>query len=201
MLRQLATFTATAVAASATWAAATIGQPAPAFSTVDVISGKTVSNETLKGKTVVMEWNNFGCPFVKKFYGSNTMQTLQAAAVKDGVVWVTVNSSAEGKEGHLKDASEAKAAITEHQGHQTHYLLDHDGVIGRAFGAKVTPHMFVIDKDGKLVYQGAIDDTPTPDPDDIKTAKNHVTETLAALKAGKPITTSSTQPYGCFVKY
>lgn len=200
MLRSLATFAATTLLATAAFAA-TVGEAAPAFKATDVITGKEISNESLKGKTVVMEWNNFGCPFVKKFYGSNTMQKLQADAVKDGVVWVSVNSSAAGKEGHLKDAAEAKAAIAERKGAPSHYLLDHDGKIGHAFGAKTTPHMFVIDKDGKLAYQGAIDNKPTPEAADIADATNHVTAALADLKAGKPVATSSTQPYGCAVKY
>jgi hypothetical protein len=200
MLRSLATFAATTMLATAAFAA-TVGEAAPAFKGTDIITGKEISNESLKGKTVVMEWNNFGCPFVKKFYDSNTMQKLQADAVKDGVVWVSVNSSAAGKEGHLKDATEAKAEIAKRKGAQSHYLLDHDGKIGHAFGAKSTPHMFVIDKDGKLAYQGAIDSKPTPNASDIAGATNHVTAALADLKAGKPVSTSSTQPYGCAVKY
>lgn len=200
MLRNLATLTATTMLATAALAA-NVGEPAPAFSGVDVLSGKTISNDAFKGKTVVMEWNNFGCPFVKKFYGSNTMQKLQADAVKDGVVWITVNSSAPGKEGHLKDADEAKAALAERKGAQSHYILDHDGKIGKAFGAKTTPHMYVIDKDGALVYQGAIDSDNSPDPEAIKGATNHVTAALADIKAGRKVAVATTQPYGCSVKY
>jgi protein PhnA len=113
MLRNVSTFVATALIATASFAAVTVGKPAPSFSGVDVISGKTITNESVKGKTVVMEWNNFGCPFVKKFYSVGAMQKFQEAAVKDDVVWVTVNSSAAGKEGHLKDAAEAKAATAQ----------------------------------------------------------------------------------------
>ena len=200
MMTKLATLAATTLLASAAFAA-TIGAPAPAFKGTDVITGKEVSNDTLKGKIAVLEWNNFGCPFVKKFYGAGEMQRLQAAAKKDGVVWVSVNSSAAGKEGHLKDAAEAKAAIAEHKLGSSHYLLDHSGAIGKAFGAKTTPHMFVIAADGTLAYQGAIDSDNSPDPEAIKGATNHVTAALAELKAGKPVTVSSTQPYGCFVKY
>lgn len=201
MLRSLIGFATTTLIASAALAAATVGQPAPNFSGTDVITEKSVSNEMLKGKTVVMEWNNFGCPFVKKFYDSGTMQKLQTDAVKDGVVWVTVNSSAPGKEGHLKGAAEAKAAIAKHKVSGSHYLLDHDGTIGHAFGAKATPHMFVIDKDGTLVYQGAIDSNPSSDPATIAGATNYVTEALKALKAGSSIKDASTRAYGCAVKY
>ncbi|MFZ4540643.1 MAG: thioredoxin family protein [Rickettsiales bacterium] len=200
MLRNLSILAAATMLSTAALAA-NVGESAPAFKGLDAISGKTISNADVKGKTVVMEWNNFGCPFVQKYYNSEAMQKLQAAAVKDGVVWVSVNSSAPGKEGHLKDAAEAKASVKEHHSNASHYLLDHDGAIGHAFGAKATPHMFVIDKDGKLVYQGAIDSVPSPDAKDIAGATNYVSEALAAMKAGKPIATASTRPYGCSVKY
>lgn len=200
MIRQLTTFAIATLLATAALAA-TVGQPAPAFTGTDVISGKEVSNATLKGKIAVLEWNNFGCPFVHKFYDSGTMQKLQTEAVKDGIVWVSVNSSAEGKEGHLPDAATAKTAIAEHKNHATHYLLDHDGKIGHAFGAKATPHMFVIAQDGTLAYQGAIDSDSSPDPKAIKSATNYVTAAIASLKAGTPIKLSSTQPYGCAIKY
>lgn len=186
---------------STTAIAATTGEPAPSFNGTDVITGKEIGNNTLIGKIVVLEWNNFGCPFVKKFYGAGEMQRLQAEATKGGVVWVSVNSSAAGKEGHLKNAAEAKSAIAEHKGKQTHYLLDHDGSIGKAYGAKTTPHMFVINAEGRLAYQGAIDDQPTPDASTIKGAKNYVVAAIEALKAGKPAEPSYTKAYGCFVKY
>lgn len=200
MLRRLSLFAAAMLVASSALAA-NVGEPAPAFKAVDVITGKEISNESLKGKTVVLEWNNFGCPFVKKFYSVGAMQAQQAAAKKDGVVWVSINSSAEGKEGFLKDAAEAKAVLAEKKSNASHYLLDHDGSIGKAYGAKTTPHMFVIDKAGNLAYQGAIDDKPTADSADIATASNYVNEALAALKAGTPIKTATTKSYGCFVKY
>ena len=200
MIRSLTTFVATTLLATSA-ISATVGEAAPAFSGTDVLTGKTITNDTLKGKIAVLEWNNFQCPFVKKFYGSGTMQKLQAAAVKDGVVWVSVNSSAEGKEGNLKDAAAAKAAIAEHKSNASHYLLDQDGMIGHAYGAKSTPTMVVIDKDGKLAYEGAIDSIPSPYVEDITKAENYVTAAIAALKAGKPIKTTSTQAYGCFVKY
>jgi hypothetical protein len=200
MLRHLTTLAATTMLATAAFAA-NVGEPAPAFKGIDVISGKEVSNATLKGKTAVLEWTNPGCPFVKKFYSVGAMQKFQADAVKDGIVWVSVNSSAAGKEGHLKDAAEAKASIAEHKHASSHYVLDHDGVIGKAFGAKTTPHMYIIDKDGKLAYQGAIDSDNSADSDDIAKATNYVTTALAELKAGKPVTNATTKPYGCSVKY
>lgn len=200
MLRSLTTFAATTMLATAALAA-NVGEPAPAFKGVDVISGKEVSNATLKGKTAVLEWTNPGCPFVKKFYGAGAMQKFQAAAVKDGVVWVSINSSAAGKEGHMKDAAAAKASIAEHKHASSHYVLDHDGAIGKAYGAKTTPHMYIIDKDGKLVYQGAIDSDSSADSAAIAKATNYVTTALAEIKAGKPVTTATTKPYGCGVKY
>lgn len=201
MLRSALAFLATSLIATAALAAVTVGQPAPAFTGTDVLSGKTITSSELKGKIVVLEWNNFGCPFVHKYYDGGAMQKLQADATKQGVVWVSINSSAEGKEGFLKDATEAKTALAEHKAVPSHYLLDHDGTIGHAYGAKTTPHMFVIDQDGKLAYQGAIDSKPTPDPADIATATPYVSDAIAALKAGKTIANATTKPYGCFVKY
>lgn len=201
MLRRTATFIATCLVATASLAAATVGEPAPAFSAVDAVTGKPFSSESLKGKTVVLEWNNFDCPFIKKFYSVGAMQALQANATKEGVVWVSINSSAKDKEGHLSDVKSAKSALTLNKSNASHYLLDHDGTIGRAYGAKTTPHMFVIDKEGKLVYQGAIDNKPTADTADIAMATNYVTQALKSLGAGKPVETNTTRPYGCFVKY
>ncbi len=201
MLR-FSTFLAAALfTATATAFAAAPGEPAPAFSAVDVITGKTVSNESLKGNITVLEWNNFNCPFVHKFYDSGTMQKLQAEAVKGGVVWVSVNSSAEGKEGYLKDAATAKKEIAAHKNHATHYLLDHDGKIGHAFGAKSTPTMVVLDAAGNIAYEGAIDSIPSPHIEDIAQATNYVTEAITSLKAGEPVKVPSTRAYGCFVKY
>ena len=200
MLRSLACLLATTWLATSAMAAM-VGEPAPHFEAVDVLSGKPVNNASVKGKTVVLEWNNFECPFVHKFYDSGTMQQLQANAVKEGVVWVSVNSSAKGKEGYLPDATAAKAEVRTHHSHASHYLLDHDGTIGHAFGAKSTPTMFVIAKDGTLAYQGAIDSIPSPDPADIAKATNYVSAALSALSAGTPIATPTTHAYGCFVKY
>lgn len=201
MLRTLLAAVAGILLATGAVAAPAIGKPAPDFKALDAVTGKPVALADLKGKTVVLEWTNPECPFVKKFYSAGKMQQLQADAVKDGVVWVSVNSSAKGKEGYLADAAAAKAAIATAGAKQSHYLLDAEGTIGHAYGAKTTPHMFVIDKEGTLVYMGAIDDIESADAADIAKANNYVTAALTALKEGKPVKTPSTKSYGCFVKY
>ncbi len=184
---------------TAAMAAPEIGKPAPEFMANDT-NGQHVMLSELKGKTVVLEWTNHECPFVKKHYGSGNMQALQAEATKDGVVWVSIVSSAKGKEGH-STAEDANKITAEQKAVPTHKILDESGDIGKLYGAKTTPHMFVIDKDGILAYAGAIDDKSGFDPEEIKTAKNYVRTALADLKAGKPVETSSTNPYGCGVKY
>ena len=201
MFRQLSVLAAAALFATATFAAVPSGHPAPTFTGTDALSGKTVSLDALKGKTIVLEWNNFECPFVHKFYDSGTMQKLQKAATDDGVIWVTINSNAEGKEGFLASDAAAKAAVAAHHGNETYFLRDPHGTIGHLYGAKSTPTMIVIDKTGTLVYQGAIDSIPTPDVTDIAKADNYVTDALQSLKAGTPVKTTQTQSYGCFVKY
>ncbi len=191
-------FTATAHAQAPL---AKLGEKAPNFKTLDVLHEKELELSKLQGKPVVLEWNNFGCPFVKKHYGAGNMQKLQAEAIADGATWITINSSADGKQGYLKDAKAVKVALKEHDATPSAYVIDASGEIGRAYGAKVTPHMFVIDKDGVLVYDGAIDDNASPDPKTIDGAKNHVRDALAALKDGKKVNPSQTKPYGCGVKY
>ncbi len=201
MMRYVVALMGSLMIASSVQAAPAIGSPAPVFQAADALSGQAISLDDFKGKLVVLEWNNFECPFVKKFYSVGAMQQLQANAVKDGVVWITINSSAEGKEGFLKDAATAKDAVAMHKGNESYFLLDHDGIIGHAYGAKSTPTMVVIDKAGNLAYIGAIDNKPTADTADIAGATNYVTEALKALKAGQPVKTPVTQSYGCFVKY
>ncbi len=178
---------------------AVVGQPAPAFTLTDS-HGKSHSLDSLRGKTVVLEWWNHECPFVAKHYGSGNMQKLQKEWTGKGVVWLTVNSSAPGKQGHV-DAARANALMKEKGGASTAVLLDHDGKVGKAYGAKTTPHMFVIDAKGTLVYAGGIDDKPSTDQADVATAKNHVSAALAEVLAGKPVTTATSAPYGCGVKY
>lgn len=196
LLTALAVLPFTSVMAQA---APRIGDPAPGFSTTDT-NGKPVSLSDLKGKTVVLEWTNPDCPFVHKHYDSGNMQALQKSATADGVVWIAIDSSAKGKEGNYSP-TELNKIYADHQSAQTHLVIDETGTIGSLYSAKTTPHMFVIDKEGTLVYAGAIDDKPTADKADIATAKNYVTAALADLKAGKPVETSSTNPYGCGVKY
>lgn len=179
-------------------AAPVVGQPAPAFTATDS-NGKVQALSAYKGKTVVLEWNNPGCPFVQKHYSGN-MQALQKAAKANGVVWLTVNSGAPGKQGNMTGA-EANAFVKSKGATPTAYLLDPDGKVGRAYVAKATPQMFVIDKAGTLVYDGAIDSIPTADVADLKTAKNYVTAALADVKAGKAVTTPRSKPYGCSIKY
>ena len=176
-----------------------ISKPAPAFSAQD-LNGKTISLSDYKGKTIVLEWTNPECPFVKKFYGAGKMQELQKAALADGVVWLSINSSADGKQGNMTpDAAKKVAAEKGWSG--SAYILDAKGEVGKAYGAKTTPHMFVIDKDGVLAYAGAIDDKESANPEDIATAKNYISAALAELKAGKPVAVSTSRSYGCNVKY
>ena len=180
-------------------AAVEVGKAAPDF-TATAISGKEVTLSGYKGKIVVLEWNNPDCPFVKKFYDVGAMQKYQADATAKDVVWLSINSSAEGKQGHLDTAS-AKASLTEKKAAPSEYILDPKGEIGHLYGAKTTPHMFVIDKEGTLAYAGAIDDKRTPSSGDIEGAKNYVSAAIDALTAGKEVEVASTQAYGCSVKY
>ena len=180
-------------------AAAIVGQPAPALELKDS-NGKSVKLDAFKGKYVVLEWVNFQCPFVKKQYGSGNMQKLQKEYTGKDVVWLSVCSSAKGKQGYIT-ASEARDAVKERNASPTRFLLDPNGVAGKAYGAKTTPHMFVIDPKGTLIYQGAIDDKPSTDPADVPGAKNFVAAALDAAMAGNPVETASTQSYGCSVKY
>jgi peroxiredoxin len=179
-------------------AQATVGQPAPAFSAVDS-NGKTQSLDAYKGKWVVLEWTNDGCPFVQKHYRGN-MQKLQETYTGKGVAWLSVISSAPGKQGHV-DGAGANALTKSRGAHPTAVLLDPTGQVGKAYGAKTTPHMYVVDPQGKLVYAGGIDDKPSADVEDIATARNYVSAALDAVLAGKPVPTATSTPYGCSVKY
>jgi peroxiredoxin len=180
-------------------AAAVVGQPAPAFTAKDT-KGVSHELEALKGRFVVLEWVNFDCPFVAKHYGSGNMQKLQKTYTGKGVVWLSVNSSAPGNQGSYP-AARVNALLQEKGAAPTAYLLDSDGTVGRAYGAKTTPHMFVIDPKGTVVYAGGIDDKPSTEPADVPTARNYVAAALDASLAGKPVTTPTSPPYGCSVKY
>jgi peroxiredoxin len=181
--------------------AATVGQQGPTFSGKDS-QGKTVSLDQYRGKYVVLEWTNLTCPFTKKHYDSGNMQALQREWTAKGVVWLTVLSSSpsHAEDGYLTAAEENEHLARVHA-HPTAAILDASGEIGRLYGAKTTPHMFVIDPQGKLIYAGAIDNKPTTDTADVKTAKNYVSAALSEAMAGLPVEMASTRPYGCSVKY
>ncbi len=180
-------------------AAAMVGQPAPDFTLMDS-NGAKRSLSDLKGKVVVLEWVNFECPFVGKHYGSGNMQKLQKAYTGKGVVWLSINSSAEGKQGYFAP-DKINALMKEKGAAPTAYLIDADGTVGRTYGAKTTPHMFVVDPKGSIVYAGGIDDTPSTDQADVPKARNYVSAALDEALTGKPVTTASSAPYGCSVKY
>lgn len=188
----------TLLAVQAAHADAKIGAPAPAF-TLTGADGKSHSLSEFKGKTVVLEWTNAECPFVQKHYSGN-VQKQQGAATADDVVWLTINSSADGKQGNV-DGAGAKQVIASTGGKQTAYLLDAPGDVGRAYGAKTTPHMYVIDAQGTLQYKGAIDSIASADTSDIAKATQYVPQALADLKGGKAVRVASSQPYGCGIKY
>ena len=175
------------------------GKPAPDFKAL-TSDGKTVSLSDYKGKLVVLEWLNYGCPFVKKHYNGQNMQSLQADYTKKGVVWLSVISSAEGKQGFSTPA-EAERDRKEHGSKATAVLLDSKGELGKLFGAQTTPHMFVIDSAGKVAYQGAIDDKPSTEAATLKGAHNYVRDALEAELAGRSPAMAQTKSYGCSVKY
>lgn len=176
-----------------------VGSAAPDFSVTDS-KNRPQSISQYKGKYVVLEWFNPECPFVKKHYGSGNMQKLQEEFTGKGMVWLTIDSSAPGMEGNLT-AEQAEKKIAELKTKQTALVLDPDGKAGRTYGAKNTPHMFVINPEGKIIYEGAIDSKATPNPSDIAGSTNYVKAALDESLAGKTVTTPSSRPYGCSVKY
>ncbi|MEY2547123.1 MAG: hypothetical protein QOG48_2240 [Verrucomicrobiota bacterium] len=176
-----------------------VGSGAPDFSLKDS-KGQTHSLGQYKGKYVVLEWFNPECPFVKKHYGSDNMQKLQAEVTGKGAIWLSIDSSAEGKEGYL-DADAANKIMTQWKTKQTALLLDPDGAAGKAYGAKNTPHMVIINPEGKIVYEGAIDSKASPNPADIPSSTNYVKVGLEEAMSGKPVSNPQTKPYGCSVKY
>jgi peroxiredoxin len=180
-------------------ATANVDAPAPAF-TATTADGKTVNLADYKGKTVVLEWTNHDCPFVKKHYGSSNMQNQQKAATAQGVVWLQVISSAPGQQGHV-DGATAQKLNADRGAAPTATLLDPKGELGKLYGAQTTPHMYVIKGDGTLAYKGGIDSIATPKVEDIAKAEPYVTEALAAVATGKKVEKASTRPYGCSVKY
>lgn len=178
---------------------AEIDKPAPYFELTDV-NGVKHKLSDFRGKYVVLEWINFNCPFVKKHYDSKNMQKLQDKYTQQGVIWLAICSSAPGKEGHLpKD--EIKKRSENYKTKFTAYLIDESGDVGRLYSAKTTPHMYIIDPQGTLIYAGAIDSIRSTDKADIEKAENYVSKALGEALAGKPVSTKVTQPYGCSVKY
>src|SRR6267143_190794 len=176
-----------------------VGSAAPDFSLTDA-SGKTHSLSQYNGKTVVLEWFNPECPFVKKHYGSGNMQKLQGEYTGKGVVWLTIDSNAPGAEGNLSP-EQAQKVMKDWSTKQTALLLDPDGNAGRTYNARNTPHMFVINPEGKVIYEGAIDSKATPNPNDIASSTNYVKVALDESMSGKPVSNANTRPYGCSIKY
>jgi peroxiredoxin len=201
MRKEILFLAAFVVAGAAAFAAAqaVVGGKAPAFTATDS-NGKPEALADFKGKWVVLEWTNNECPFVKKHYGSGNMQKLQKLFTGKGVTWLSVVSSAPGQQGFV-DGARANALTKDRSAAPSAVLLDPQGTLGKLYGAKTTPHMYVIDPQGKLVYNGAIDDKPSTDPADVAGAKNYVSAALDEAMAGKPVAVASSAPYGCSVKY
>ncbi|MFN0022408.1 MAG: redoxin family protein [Parvularculaceae bacterium] len=199
MKRLLSFAAAASVLAGAAFADPAIDAPAPAFSG-PTASGQTISLDQFKGQTVILEWANDGCPFVQKHYETGNMQTTQKTANETGAVWITVLSSAPGKQGHA-DATRANTLVKEWASEPDFVLLDADGVVGKAFGAKTTPQMALIDKGGVLRYAGAIDDKPSANHATVAGASNYLLAALSSVEKGEAVAVKETKPYGCSVKY
>jgi hypothetical protein len=198
-VRRLVAGAALGSMAAGAFAQAVPGQPAPGF-TLTSVEGKTVNLADFRGRYVVLEWNNPHCPFVVKHYGSGNMQALQKRFTTENVAWLTINSTNAGHSEYMTPA--ALAGWMKEQGaSQTAVMLDADGKVGRAFGARATPHMYVIDPKGTLVYAGAIDDKRSANAADVKTAHNYVVQALTEARTGKALSTTSTSAYGCSIKY
>lgn len=187
------------IAAVSLHAAPKVDQPAPAFTLKDT-AGKEVSLADYKGKFVVLEWINYGCPFVQKHYVSKNLPGLQKEFTEKGVVWLAICSSAPGKQGNLS-AADIEKLSKQYGANFSAYLIDENGAVGREYDAKTTPEMYVINPEGVLIYKGAIDDKPTAKVDDVQGASNYVQNALNAALAGQPIPTKETKSYGCSVKY
>jgi len=179
--------------------AAKVGEPAPDFTATDTNGGRHHLAD-YKGKYVVLEWHNQGCPYTRKHYESGNMQRLQKEWTNKGVVWFTVISSAPGTQGYMTGPQE-NDYVNKMKASPSAVLLDPDGALGHAYSARTTPHMYIIDPAGKLIYNGAIDDHPTADPSDIPSSKNYVSTALQQAMSGQPVSEAATHPYGCTVKY
>ncbi len=199
MKKTISTLLTLIACAAVSVAAPEVGKPAPEFTLTDS-NGKSHNLSDFKGKVVVLEWLNHGCPFVQKHYDGGNMQGLQKKYAGEGVVWLSIVSSAPGKQGHMSP-EETNKTKAEKNSAATAVLLDEDGKVGRLYNAKVTPELFVINKEGVLVYAGAIDDKKSTDAADVAGAKNHVAAALDETLAGKPVSVPTTTAYGCSVKY
>ena len=199
--RSLLAMAATMLGLSATAVRATpsVGQPAPAFSLTDT-AGKTVQLADFRGRHVVLEWVNPGCPYVRKHYSSANMQGTQRDVTAQGVVWLAINSTENASTDYLAPAQMGRW-MQGQQATATHTLMDEDGTVGKAYGARTTPHMYIVDPAGKLIYAGGIDSVPSSRVDDIKTAVNYVKQGVREALAGQPIRAATTRPYGCSIKY
>lgn len=199
LIRGIAILLSTLSLSLPAYAAVKIGAPAPDFQLVDA-HGTSVSLSDFRGQHVVLEWTNHLCPFVQKHYRSGNMQAHQAEAAEQGVTWLSIISSAPGKQGHV-DGAEALKIAAENEASPGHILLDANGKVGRQYGAKTTPHMYVVDPQGMLIYMGGIDSVPSADQADIAEATPYVRVALQQALAGEAISQPSTRPYGCSVKY
>lgn len=198
--RTLVTVTAAALClATASQAAPSVGQQAPDFTLTDT-SGKTVHLSDFKGKLVVLEWFNPGCPYVRKHYNSANMQGTQKETGAKGVVWLAINSTEKTSYDYLAP-SQLASWVTEQKAAPTQTLMDEEGTVGKAYGARTTPHMYIIGPQGTLIYAGGIDSIPSSRPDDVKTAVNYVKQGVREALAGQPISNATTRPYGCSIKY
>ena len=194
-----AAFAVPTLSATAFAAGPDLGKPAPDFAAADT-TGKPVKLSDFKGKLVILEWSNHQCPYVRKHYGAGNMQKTQEAARAMGVTWITIISSAPGEQGHV-NAAEANKLTTERNAKPHHVVLDPKGQIGRLYEARVTPHMFIIGTDGKLLYKGAIDSIRSSRQSDIASAKNYVIAALGEIKGGKQVADADTIAYGCTIHY
>lgn len=199
MIRRVTMALAAVLALTLSAAGARVDSPAPVFTGTD-IHGHTHKLSDYRGKYVVLEWTNKDCPYTRKQYDSGNMQALQKQWTAKGVVWLTILSSAKGEQGYMT-ASQENDWITKIHADPTAAILDPTGTIGRAYEAKTTPHMYVIDPTGRLIYEGAIDDHPTTDVSDVPKSKNYVSAALTEAMDGEPIAINHTRPYGCSVKY
>jgi hypothetical protein len=199
MLRRTLIAVSVALLSAAAQAAPAVGQPAPDFTLKDA-SGKTVKLSDYKGKHVVLEWTNPGCPYVQKHYNSGNMPATQKEAADKGVVWLAINSTEKGSGDYL-EPGKLVAWMKERKSAPTATLMDEEGTAGKAYGARTTPHMYIVNPQGQLVYAGGIDSIPSSDPADIKKAVNYVRQGIGEAVAGKPISAATTRPYGCSIKY